>query len=222
EHCVIESKPDHFLDDLRLHNPWTELKQFAKSIDINDKDPVVHKHTPCVVILVRLAEKWADAHDGNLPSTRQEKKEFKDLIRAHMLNVDEENYKEVVDSSYKVSVTLGISNEIRQIIDDDSAEVNSSSSDFWILVAALKEFIAKEGNSELPLEGTIAEVIFLGQLSHPNLVKLIGYCCEDDHMVLVYEFMPLGSVESHLFSSISYHILDKLLIGFIKFLVILS
>nr|KJB20549.1 hypothetical protein B456_003G154000 [Gossypium raimondii] len=27
----------------------------------------------------------------------------------------------------------------------------------------------------------LAEVIFLGQLSHPNLVKLIGYCCQDDH-----------------------------------------
>jgi NEDD8-activating enzyme E1 regulatory subunit len=26
---------------------------------------------------VRLAEKWADAHDGSLPSTRQEKREFK-------------------------------------------------------------------------------------------------------------------------------------------------
>nr|CAD1824980.1 unnamed protein product [Ananas comosus var. bracteatus] len=35
-----------------------------------------------------------------------------------------------------------------------------------------------------------AEVIFLGQLSHPNLVKLVGYCCEDDHRVLIYEFMP--------------------------------
>ncbi|RCV33120.1 hypothetical protein SEVIR_7G064000v4 [Setaria viridis] len=46
----------------------------------------------------------------------------------------------------------------------------------------------------------LSEVIFPGQLSHPNLVKLIGYCCEDDHRVLVYEFMPLGSVESHLFS----------------------
>jgi serine/threonine protein kinase len=46
-----------------------------------------------------------------------------------------------------------------------------------------------------------AEVIFLGQLSHPNLVKLVGYCCENDHRVLVYEFMPLGCVESHLFSS---------------------
>uniref|UniRef100_A0ACD5WDU5 Uncharacterized protein n=1 Tax=Avena sativa TaxID=4498 RepID=A0ACD5WDU5_AVESA len=47
-----------------------------------------------------------------------------------------------------------------------------------------------------------AEVIFLGQLSHPNLVKLVGYCCEGDHRVLVYEFMPLGSVESHLFSRV--------------------
>ncbi|XP_010227671.1 NEDD8-activating enzyme E1 regulatory subunit AXR1 isoform X2 [Brachypodium distachyon] len=158
EHCVIESKPDHFLDDLRLHNPWTELKQFAKSIDICDKDPVVHKHTPYIVILVRLAEKWADAHDGKLPSTRQEKREFKDLIRAHMLNVDEENYKEAVESSYKVSVTPGISTEIRQIIDDSSSEVNLSSSDFWVLVAALKEFIANEGNGDLPLEGTIPDM----------------------------------------------------------------
>ncbi|KAK4487754.1 hypothetical protein RD792_005573 [Penstemon davidsonii] len=27
----------------------------------------------------------------------------------------------------------------------------------------------------------LTEVNFLGQLRHPNLVKLIGYCCEDDH-----------------------------------------
>ena len=46
-----------------------------------------------------------------------------------------------------------------------------------------------------------AEVVFLGQLSHPNLVKLIGYCCEDEHRVLVYEYMPRGSVENNLFSS---------------------
>ncbi|KAI4992908.1 hypothetical protein ZWY2020_007221 [Hordeum vulgare] len=35
----------------------------------------------------------------------------------------------------------------------------------------------------------LAEVIFLGQLSHPNLVKLVGYCCEDDHRVLVTRVM---------------------------------
>ncbi|XP_031123476.1 probable serine/threonine-protein kinase PBL16 [Ipomoea triloba] len=48
----------------------------------------------------------------------------------------------------------------------------------------------------------LAEVIFLGQLSHPNLVKLIGYCCEDDHRVLIYEYMARGSVESNLFSRV--------------------
>ncbi|XP_020104494.1 probable serine/threonine-protein kinase PBL16 [Ananas comosus] len=48
----------------------------------------------------------------------------------------------------------------------------------------------------------LAEVIFLGQLSHPNLVKLVGYCCEDEHRVLIYEFMPRGSVESKLFSRV--------------------
>ncbi|OIW07477.1 hypothetical protein TanjilG_14423 [Lupinus angustifolius] len=45
----------------------------------------------------------------------------------------------------------------------------------------------------------LAEINYLGQLQHPNLVKLIGFCFEDEHRLLVYEFMPKGSVENHLF-----------------------
>ncbi|KAK4747222.1 hypothetical protein SAY87_026259 [Trapa incisa] len=45
----------------------------------------------------------------------------------------------------------------------------------------------------------LAEVNYLGQLSHPNLVKLIGYCCEDEHRLLVYEYLASGSLEKHLF-----------------------
>ncbi|KAJ8750159.1 hypothetical protein K2173_014074 [Erythroxylum novogranatense] len=45
----------------------------------------------------------------------------------------------------------------------------------------------------------LAEVSFLGNLLHFNLVKLIGYCIEDDQRLLVYEFMPRGSLENHLF-----------------------
>ncbi|MBA0842159.1 hypothetical protein Goarm_002003, partial [Gossypium armourianum] len=51
---------------------------------------------------------------------------------------------------------------------------------------------------------TPAEINYLGQLHHPNLVKLIGYCLEDDHRLLVYEFMPKGSLENHLFRRNSY------------------
>ncbi|XP_074296738.1 serine/threonine-protein kinase RIPK-like [Silene latifolia] len=45
----------------------------------------------------------------------------------------------------------------------------------------------------------LAEVIFLGQLRHPNLVKLIGYCCENEQRVLVYEYMARGNLDNQLF-----------------------
>ncbi|KAE8735301.1 Receptor-like serine/threonine-protein kinase [Hibiscus syriacus] len=45
----------------------------------------------------------------------------------------------------------------------------------------------------------LTEVIFLAQLRHPHLVKLIGYCCEEENRVLVYEYMPRGSLENQLF-----------------------
>lgn len=50
----------------------------------------------------------------------------------------------------------------------------------------------------------ITEVNVLGVVEHPNLVKLVGYCAEDDERgiqrLLVYEYMPNRSVEDHLSS----------------------
>ncbi|XVF48886.1 hypothetical protein PTKIN_Ptkin03bG0224400 [Pterospermum kingtungense] len=45
----------------------------------------------------------------------------------------------------------------------------------------------------------LTEVVFLAQLRHPHLVKLIGYCCEEEQRLLVYEYMPRGSLENQLF-----------------------
>lgn len=45
------------------------------------------------------------------------------------------------------------------------------------------------------------EVNFLGRISHPNLVKLLGYCLEGEDLLLVYEYMQKGSLENHLFRS---------------------
>ncbi|KAM0046660.1 putative protein kinase RLK-Pelle-RLCK-VIIa-1 family [Helianthus debilis subsp. tardiflorus] len=44
----------------------------------------------------------------------------------------------------------------------------------------------------------VVEVLTLGLADHPNLVKLIGYCAEGEQRLLVYEYMPLGSLEDHL------------------------
>ncbi|XP_015884157.1 probable serine/threonine-protein kinase PBL21 [Ziziphus jujuba] len=45
----------------------------------------------------------------------------------------------------------------------------------------------------------IVEVLMLSLLHHSNLVTLIGYCTDGDQRLLVYEYMPMGSLEDHLF-----------------------
>ncbi|KAK9727239.1 hypothetical protein RND81_05G267600 [Saponaria officinalis] len=68
----------------------------------------------------------------------------------------------------------------------------------------------------------LAEVKYLGQLYHPNLVRLVGYCLEDEHRLLVYEFMPRGSLENHLFrrglyfQPLSWHLRMKVSFGAAK------
>ncbi|KAL9684807.1 hypothetical protein QQ045_022248 [Rhodiola kirilowii] len=51
----------------------------------------------------------------------------------------------------------------------------------------------------------VTEVNVLGIVEHPNLVKLVGYCADDGEKgmqrLLVYEYMPNGSVEHQLYSS---------------------
>ena len=51
-----------------------------------------------------------------------------------------------------------------------------------------------QGNREF-----LVEVLMLSLLHNQHLVNLIGYCADGDQRLLVYEYMPLGSLEDHLF-----------------------
>lgn len=64
------------------------------------------------------------------------------------------------------------------------------------LVVAIKQLNRDgvQGSKEF-----LVEVLMLSMLHHPNLVTLHGYCAEGDERLLVYEYMPKGSLEDHLF-----------------------
>ncbi|KAL3621539.1 putative serine/threonine-protein kinase pix13 [Castilleja foliolosa] len=84
------------------------------------------------------------------------------------------------------------------------------------LAVAVKK---SDPESEQGLKEWQAEVQFLGKFSHPNLVKLLGYCWEERQFLLVYEYVQKGSLESHLFrpngdgETITWEIRMKIAIG---------
>jgi hypothetical protein len=59
---------------------------------------------------------------------------------------------------------------------------------------------SKQGMKEF-----IAEIVILGHLRHRNLVPLIGYCRHKGELLLVYDYMPNGSLDYHLHTTTPGH-----------------
>ncbi|KAL6126442.1 hypothetical protein ACLB2K_074491 [Fragaria x ananassa] len=64
--------------------------------------------------------------------------------------------------------------------------------------------LSKRGLQAIGHKEWVTEVNVLGIVEHQNLVKLLGYCAEDDERgiqrLLIYEYMPNRSVQDHLSS----------------------
>ncbi|XP_044465925.1 G-type lectin S-receptor-like serine/threonine-protein kinase At2g19130 [Mangifera indica] len=53
-----------------------------------------------------------------------------------------------------------------------------------------------------------SEVSTVGTIQHVNVVRLLGFCCEGTKRLLVYDYMPNGSLNSHLFHTKGSNVLD--------------
>ncbi|VVB14118.1 unnamed protein product [Arabis nemorensis] len=71
-------------------------------------------------------------------------------------------------------------------------------------------------NSSQALQEWKEEVKSLGEISHPNLLKLLGYCCEDNKSFLVFEYLQNESLDCHIFEkeeALPWEIRVKIAIG---------
>ena len=103
---------------LRITRPFPALLEWARNLDLQNMDTTDHGHLPFVVILVRAVDEWRKSvsasrhsvrscpyvlqHDGNLPKTAAEKKEFKSNILAMRVKPDEENFEEAEAQAWRV------------------------------------------------------------------------------------------------------------------------
>ncbi|XP_065878942.1 probable serine/threonine-protein kinase PBL23 [Euphorbia lathyris] len=117
-----------------------------------------------------------------------------------------------------------ITEEIRKV---NNAKVSAQVFSYWELATATnnfdEEFFLGEGGFGTVYKGFVAkiqrhvaikqldrnglqgnreffsEILMLSLVQDPNLVELLGYCIDGDHRMLIYEYMPRGSLENHLF-----------------------
>ncbi|KAF9623825.1 hypothetical protein IFM89_005410 [Coptis chinensis] len=62
-------------------------------------------------------------------------------------------------------------------------------------------FVAIKKRAGAPSQDFIIEVHYLSSIRHRNLVNLLGNCQENGQQMLIYEYIPNGSISSHLYGS---------------------
>jgi len=100
-------------------------------------------------------------HDGNGPCTTAERKEFVQSVTALKRSSDEENFDEAITLFRRAGTKTGIPDEIEALFQDPACDnLSASSSNFWLLLRAVREFVSHPDNASklLPLSGALPDM----------------------------------------------------------------
>lgn len=159
EHRIVESKPDALVEDLRLDAPFPALAEYAHSFDLNTlTDGMLRAHVPYVALLIQAVNAFKAAHDGRAPSSRADRAHIVSTLESWRTDEGAANFAEALDKIHLAVSFESISDDVRQVLDDDAATQLSPTSDpFWFIVRALRDFAAAEG-ARLPVSGAVPDM----------------------------------------------------------------
>jgi len=164
--------------DLRLNDPFPEFLHFCEhfDIDVNSKEEhktlteeeriAKHSDIPWLILAPILRKRFKEKH----PTEELNEESFQKFVKNSRLDkpgeggkkADEENYEELAANSWLVAnyeEYYDIPSNVQDLFDDEKIKVNKESDKFWILTAALKAFVEKEGeNKHLPLTGSLPDM----------------------------------------------------------------
>uniref|UniRef100_A0A8K9UMV6 NEDD8-activating enzyme E1 regulatory subunit n=1 Tax=Oncorhynchus mykiss TaxID=8022 RepID=A0A8K9UMV6_ONCMY len=150
EHTVIESHPDNALEDLRLDQPFAELKNHIQSYDLEGMGKKVSTYD----------------HNFQFPKNYKEKEAFKQLIRQGILKSekgtpeDEENFEEAIKNVNTALNPTKISSGVDDIFNGEQCnDITSQTPAFWVMTRAVREFVHNDGGGNLPVRGSIPDMI---------------------------------------------------------------
>lgn len=170
------------LDIKKTHGKNAKTKRFVVGLAVSGGVLIVGAIFAFVILLIWKGKKKEVVETVNLASINDE-------LEGRVGGPRRFSYRDLA------SATNNFSNEKKLGQGGFGAVYKGHLTDLDMLVAVKKiSRGSKQGKKEC-----ITEVKTISQLKHRNLVKLIGRCHERDEFLLVYEFMPNGSLDYHLF-----------------------
>ncbi|BAT82457.1 hypothetical protein LR48_Vigan07g251000 [Vigna angularis] len=115
--------------------------------------------------------------------------------RSARFDLDRESIPRRFDYTELVEATKGFADETR-LGRGASGQVYKGVLSYLGRVVAVKRIFTNFENSERVF---INEVKIISRLIHRNLVQFVGWCHEQGEFLLVFEYMPNGSLDTHLF-----------------------
>ncbi|KAI4867912.1 hypothetical protein F4820DRAFT_467054 [Hypoxylon rubiginosum] len=160
---IVDTHPEvDKTTDLRLLNPWSELVEFAQGMtkNIDALDELEHGHLPYVVILLHYLEEWRLSHNGQNPTSYNDKTAFGKFVlskaRSNNPEGGEENFQEAAVAINKNVKAPELEPGVQELFNHQISDEIELQSSFWVIAKAIEAFYRKHGC--LPLPGALPDM----------------------------------------------------------------